>query len=46
MLKKLIKAKNIKFNLYCYFVQISLLMSQQTQSDILQTKLLQNALWC
>jgi hypothetical protein len=27
-------------------VQISLIMSQQTQSDIFYTKMLQNALWC
>jgi ribonucleotide reductase beta subunit family protein with ferritin-like domain len=29
-----------------YHVQISLIMSQQTQSDIFHTKMLQNALWC
>jgi hypothetical protein len=33
-------------NLCCYHVQISLIMSQQTQSDIFHTKMLQNALWC
>jgi hypothetical protein len=40
------KLKNIKLNLCCYHVQISLIMSQQTQSDIFHTKMLQNALWC
>jgi hypothetical protein len=30
----------------CYHVQISLSMSQQTQSDIFHTKMLENALWC
>ena len=50
MLKKLIsgitpKAKNIKFNFCSYNVQISLIMSQQIQSDIFRTKLIQNALW-
>ena len=32
--------------LCCYHVQISLSISQQTQSDIFHTKMLQNALWC
>ena len=52
MLKKLIsgftyfKSKNIKFNFCCYHVQIILIMSQQTQSYIFLTKMLQNALRC
>jgi len=29
-----------------YNVQISLIMSQQIQSDIFHTKMIQNALWC
>ena len=33
-------------NFCCYHVQFSLIMSQQTQSDIFHTKMLQNALWC
>ena len=33
-------------NFCCYHVQISLIMSQQTQSDIFHSKMLQNALWC
>jgi hypothetical protein len=39
------KAKNIKFNFCCYNVQISLIMSQQIQSGIFRTKMIQNALW-
>jgi hypothetical protein len=38
--------KNIKLNFCCYHVQISLIMSQQTQSDIFHTQMLQNSLWC
>ena len=41
-----LKAKIINLNFCCHHVQISLIMSQQTQSDILHTKMLQNALWC
>ena len=33
-------------NFCCYHVQISLIMKQKTQSDIVHTKMLQNALWC
>ena len=40
------KAKNIKIIFCCYHVQISLTMSQQTQTDIFHTKMLQSALWC
>jgi hypothetical protein len=40
-----LKAKNIKFNFCCYNVEISLLMSQQIQSDIFRTQMIQNALW-
>jgi hypothetical protein len=36
---------NIKFNFCCYNVQISLMMSQQIQSDIFRTKMIQHALW-
>ena len=42
----LVKAKNIKFIFCCYYVQISLIMSQPTQSDIFHEKMIQNALWC
>jgi hypothetical protein len=41
-----VKANIIKIIFCCYHVQISLTMSQQTQSDIFHTKMLQNALWC
>ena len=41
-----LKAKNIKIIFCCYHVQISLTMSQQTQTDIFHTKMLRNALWC
>jgi hypothetical protein len=41
-----LKAKNIKHFFFCYHVQISIKMSQQTKSDIFHTKMLQNALWC
>ena len=34
----LLRQKNIKLNLCCYHAQISLKMSQQTQSDIFHTK--------
>jgi hypothetical protein len=37
---------SLKIIFCCYHVQISLSMSQQTQSDIFHTKMLQNALWC
>jgi hypothetical protein len=40
------QAKNIKLKFCCYHVQIILIMSQQTQSDIFHAKMLQNALWC
>jgi hypothetical protein len=43
---KRVKANIIKIIFCCYHVQISLTMSQQTQSDIFHTKMLQNALWC
>ena len=38
--------QHIKFNFCCYYVQISLLMSQQIQPDIFHTKMSLNALWC
>ena len=38
-------SKNIKFNFCCCNVQISLIMSQQIQSHIFRTKMIQNALW-
>ena len=41
-----LKAKDIKFNVCCYNVQFGLVMSQQTQTDIVHTKMIQNALWC
>jgi hypothetical protein len=41
-----LKAKNNKCNFSCYHAYIGLIMSQQTQSDIFHTKILQNALWC
>jgi hypothetical protein len=41
-----LKAKDIKFNICCYNVQIGLMMSQQKQTDIVHTKMIQNALWC
>ena len=41
-----LKAKDIKLNFCCYNVQIGLMMSQQTESDIVHTKMIQNALWC
>ena len=40
-----LRQKKIKIIFCCYHVQISLTMSQQTQSDIFHTKMLQNALW-
>ena len=40
------KDKHVKIIFCCYHVQFSLNMSQQTQSDIFHTKMLQNALWC
>jgi hypothetical protein len=35
----LVKAQHIKFNFCCYNVQISLIMSQPTQSDIFHNKI-------
>jgi hypothetical protein len=40
-----LKAKNIKFNFCCNNVQISLIMSQQIQSDIFRTQIITNELW-
>ena len=41
-----LKAKNLKIIFCCYHAQISLQMSQLTQSEIFHTKMLQNAFWC